>query len=161
MAQALIGIGSNRAERSRTLDLAARRLAGLEATSLRAMSEPIETPPEGGVATAAFLNAAARLETGLEPGPLMAALAAIEREAGRAPREARVRWGDRELDLDLLLYDERVLDEPGLRVPHPRMAERRFVLAPAAEVAPEMVHPVLGLTVRAMLGALEGGEDGA
>lgn len=116
------------------------------------MSSWHETEPVGGPPQGPFLNGAALVRTDLEPRPLLRLLKTLERAAGR--EDAGPRWGPRPLDLDLLLFDDRVLDEPGLTVPHPRMTERRFVLEPAAEVAPELVHPATGRTVRELLEAL-------
>lgn len=99
-----------------------------------------------------FLNACCTGRSRLSPGEVLRRLQEIEREAGRRPGGPR--WGPRLLDLDLLLYDGRVIDRPGLRVPHPRMRERAFVLIPLAEVAPEWVHPETGLTVRELAAAI-------
>ena len=123
----------------------------------RARISPVyETEPVGGpTGQASFLNAVAELITELEPGEVLAACQRIERKLGRPERSQRQPWGPRVIDLDLLLYGVLVIDEPGLRVPHPRMHKRWFVLKPLADLAPELVHPVLGQTVRQMLTAVE------
>jgi len=149
MATCLIGLGSNLGDRPRALDQAVERLARRPAIRLAARSRWRETAPVGGPpGQGPFLNGAVRLETSLEPEALMAALAAIEADLGRRRAE---RWGPRPLDLDLLLYGDRVLEGPSLTLPHPRMAWRRFVLEPAAEVAPDMVHPTIGWTIARLL----------
>lgn len=100
-----------------------------------------ETAPIGDIPQSDFLNAVVRLDTVVGPRPLLRALVDIETDAGRERRE---RWGPRTLDLDLLLYGDAVIDGVGLRVPHPRMGERRFVLEPLAEVWPGVVIPEQG-----------------
>ena len=96
-----------------------------------------------------FLNCVAVLETGLEPRALLDALQSIEADLGRT---RKIRYGPRTLDLDILFYGQSVVSEPGVEIPHPKMAERMFVLAPLAEILPDMVHPVLKVTVRTLRG---------
>ncbi|HEX6495354.1 MAG TPA: 2-amino-4-hydroxy-6-hydroxymethyldihydropteridine diphosphokinase [Acidobacteriaceae bacterium] len=112
-----------------------------------------ETAPVGYIDQPQFVNAALLLETELQPRPLLEALLGIERRFGR-DRAAGPPKGPRTLDLDLLLYDDVVLDEAALTLPHPAMHERRFVLAPLAEIAAEWRHPVLGCTIQKLLANL-------
>jgi 2-amino-4-hydroxy-6-hydroxymethyldihydropteridine diphosphokinase len=141
---AYVSIGTNLGDRDAHLALALRRLAELPETELVAVSPVFETDPVGPPPQGPFLNAAAKLRTALSPRALLAALLAIEQEAGRV---RSVRNAARSLDLDLLLHGDRVLDEPGLTLPHPRLAERPFVLEPLAALAPALVHPALGETI--------------
>jgi 2-amino-4-hydroxy-6-hydroxymethyldihydropteridine diphosphokinase len=143
-----IGLGSNQGERRENLERGLDAVGRLPDTSVVRASEFHWTPPWGLREQPWFLNAAAELRSGLDPLPLMSSLLDIEKELGRV---RLVRYGPRTLDLDILLFGDRVLDGPDLVVPHPLMATRRFVLAPLAEIAPEAVHPVSGLSVRRML----------
>jgi 2-amino-4-hydroxy-6-hydroxymethyldihydropteridine diphosphokinase len=143
MAEALIALGSNVGDREGHLRFAVERLGGLGRVT--GVSSWHETAPVGYLEQGLFLNGAVALETELGPEELMGALLGIEAERGR---ERRVANGPRTLDLDLLMYADRVMDVPGLTLPHPRMHERGFVLGPLAEVAPEAVHPVLGRSVQ-------------
>ena len=150
---ALIGLGSNLGDRKAYLDRAVASLSGTPGISLRAVSRYHETSPVGGPAgQGTFLNAAAALETTLEPEPLLQVLHSIEDRAGRVRVE---RWGERTLDLDLLLYGSAVIATMRLRVPHPMMAFRRFVLAPLVEVAPLAVDPITGRTIVDLLANLD------
>lgn len=136
MTRAYVGLGANLGDREATIRAALAELPGLVA-----VSELRETDPVGVVDQPAFLNGAAALDTELSPRELLDALLSIERELGRERRE---RWGPRTIDLDLLLYGEERIDEPGLTVPHPRLHERRFALEPLADLDPELVIPGRG-----------------
>jgi len=141
----LIGLGSNEGDRRAVLALALEELGRRPGIAVVRQSRLIETAPVGGPrGQGLFLNAAALLETTLSPEALLAVLQQVEDSLGR--RRA-TRWGPRTIDLDLLLFDQHVISTPSLTVPHPRMAWRRFVLEPAAEVAPGMIHPILGWSV--------------
>jgi 2-amino-4-hydroxy-6-hydroxymethyldihydropteridine diphosphokinase len=147
-----VGIGSNLGDREAYVRKALELLAEEPGIELKEVSEIRETDPVGVVDQPRFLNAAARVSTDLAPRALLERLLAIEHSLGRV-RTAE-RYGPRTIDLDLLLYGDRVIDEPGLSVPHPRLAERRFVLEPLAELDPALVVPGRGL-VQAMLAGLE------
>jgi 2-amino-4-hydroxy-6-hydroxymethyldihydropteridine diphosphokinase len=160
MTRALIGMGSNLGDRRAILDLAVAALRDLPGTRLVGVSRYHATEPVGGPGgQGAYLNAAATVETGLDPWALHVRLEAVEQAAGR---ERRVRWGERTLDLDLLFFGDRRIragEEPAgcrpLVVPHPRAVVRRFVLGPLAEIAPEFVDPRTGSTVRELLDHLD------
>ena len=145
---AFIALGSNLGDRMRTCLLAIDAMRDLPGTRIDAVSPPFETEPEGPAGQPKFINMACKMATRLEPAALLSELQSIERRFGRKREE---RWGPRTLDLDILLFGSRVIDEPDLVVPHPHMHLRAFVLAPLARMAPDAVHPVLGLTVSQML----------
>jgi 2-amino-4-hydroxy-6-hydroxymethyldihydropteridine diphosphokinase len=128
-----LGLGSNLGDRAAQLRAALAALDRLPGTRVRRVSALYESAPWGVTGQPAFLNAVAEVNTGLAPHDLLHAVKAIEREAGR---EAGPRWGPRPLDIDLLLYDDQQVDSPDLVIPHPRLAERRFVLAPLCDLLP-------------------------
>ena len=152
MHTAYIGIGSNLGERDVTIRDALELLAADPELEVEAVSSIRETDPVGVVDQPRFLNAAIRLVTELAPHPLLERLLAVEQQLGRV--RSGERYGPRTIDLDLLLYGDEIVDEPGLRVPHPRLAERRFVLEPLAELDPGLVVPGLG-PIQALLSELE------
>jgi 2-amino-4-hydroxy-6-hydroxymethyldihydropteridine diphosphokinase len=149
MPVCLIGLGSNLGDRQAILETAIERIAQLPRCEFITRSAWHETAPVGGPAGQAnFLNAAVKVVTSLSADNLLAHLAVIENELGRLRSE---RWAARTIDLDLLLHGDAKIETTTLVVPHPRMAWRRFVLEPAAEIAPEMLHPTTGWTMARLL----------
>ena len=153
MPSCLIGLGSNLGDRRTTLDRAVTQVAQHPQITVVQKSCWHETSPIGGpIGQSAFFNGAIVVETSLAPQAVLDVLRRIETDLGR---ERNQRWGPRKVDLDLLLYDQLVTKTPSLVLPHPRMAWRRFVLEPAAEVAGQMVHPTTGWTVSRLLNHLD------
>jgi 2-amino-4-hydroxy-6-hydroxymethyldihydropteridine diphosphokinase len=147
MARALIALGSNLGDRAGTLDAAVAAIKELPQTRLLANSAWIESAPVG-PPQPAYFNGVVLVETSLEPLDLLDRLQSIENAAGRV---RTLRWGPRTLDLDLLLYADRVCGGDRLTLPHPRLALRRFVLEPAAQIASGMVHPTTRMTIGELL----------
>jgi 2-amino-4-hydroxy-6-hydroxymethyldihydropteridine diphosphokinase len=148
---AYVGLGANIGPREATLLRAVDLLGEAAGVEVLAVSQLRETDPVGVVDQPRFLNGAARIDTSLPPRALLELLLRIEQSLGRVREE---RWGPRTVDLDLLVYGGLTVDEPGLRVPHPRLHERRFALEPLAELDPELVVPGLG-SVSGALAALD------
>jgi 2-amino-4-hydroxy-6-hydroxymethyldihydropteridine diphosphokinase len=139
-----VGLGSNLGDRAGMLNRAAREIASIGGVRIVQWSPVYETDPVGKTDQPRFLNAVGELETGLSPADLVRELLSIEERLGRTRRE---RWGPREIDLDILLYDGLVQTGPEVTVPHPELEHRRFVLVPFRELDPDVVHPVSGMTV--------------
>jgi 2-amino-4-hydroxy-6-hydroxymethyldihydropteridine diphosphokinase len=152
--RAYVALGSNQGDPQQQVRGALVALDALPDTRLVRASSLYRTPPWGVTDQPDFINAVAELQTMLEPSALMQALLNVETQAGRT-RKGR-RWGPRTLDLDLLLYGDRQLHEPGLDVPHPRIAERAFVLLPLAELDAKLVIPGQG-RVDALLDRVDAG----
>lgn len=153
MTEAFVALGANLGDRAASLGEALHAIGSFG--EIVRVSSMYETEPVGLADQPTFLNAVAQISTGLNARQLLTHLLDIEQSLGRA---RTVRNGPRVIDLDLLLYGSSVIAEPGLEVPHPRLSERRFVLAPLAEIAPELVHPVLGLTMAKLFSQLPQGE---
>lgn len=137
---AYVGLGANLGDREATIRRAVELLAATPGIEIVAVSTLRETDPVGYADQPRFLNGAVALETALAPRALLDRLLAVERELGRVRGEGP-RFGPRTIDLDLLLHGDEVVDEPGLVLPHPRLAERRFVLEPLHELDPQLRLP--------------------
>jgi 2-amino-4-hydroxy-6-hydroxymethyldihydropteridine diphosphokinase len=149
LTRAYVGLGANLGDRERTIRRALELLDVEEGIELVAVSTLRETDPVGYADQPPFLNGAAAVDTELAPRELLERLLEVERELGRVRAEGP-RYGPRTIDLDLLLYGDLVVDEPGLTVPHPRLAERRFALEPLHELDPDLRLPD-GRPVRELL----------
>jgi 2-amino-4-hydroxy-6-hydroxymethyldihydropteridine diphosphokinase len=159
MARVFLSLGSNLGDRREYLEQALRYLGDHEAVRVIACSQVYETEPWPEVRverTRWYLNCAVEIETQLTPYRLLHVVQDIERAAGRL---RTVQWtgayADRTLDIDILLYEDRVLSDDSLQIPHPLLHERRFVLIPLADIAPEFEHPTLYQTIRELLDEIE------
>ena len=151
MAHAYIGFGSNIDDRFTYITQALQLLLAADDVSLIQISSLYETEPVGYEEQDWFLNGVVAIETDLSVHRLLALLKEIE---GLVGRQHRARWGPREVDLDLLIYDQCCINTPNLTVPHPEMHQRSFVLVPFAEIAPDVLHPILQENIRTLLSNL-------
>lgn len=154
--EAYIALGSNLGDRELNLLRAVAEVGRLPDSKVTALSSFYETSPVGAVKQDAFYNAVLKLSTGLDPHSLLNHLLRIERKTFKRVRT--IHQGPRRMDLDLLLYGDRVINEENLVVPHPRLAERRFVLQPLCEIAPNLLHPLTGKSLYELLASLESDE---
>ncbi len=144
MAKVYLGLGSNRGDRLEYLRSALRETSRLSHTSVTRVSSVYETEPVGKNDQAEFLNVVAEVDTPLSPHDLLRELKRIEKELGR---KERVRWGPREIDIDILYYDDVVLRDDSVQIPHGEIPNRRFVLIPLNEIAQGFIDPVRKLDV--------------
>ena len=138
MARAFLGLGSNLGDKEANIRESLERLSHHPGVRVEKVSSLYETAPVGFTDQPDFLNAAAEIETNLEPMDLLCITSDIEKKMGRV---RNFRWGPRVIDIDVLLYDDVLLDTPELVIPHPRMYERAFVMVPLAEIAPDLKLP--------------------
>lgn len=156
MVRAFIGLGSNLGQREDFIERAIVSLAEAPGISLCRQARLYETEPVGVQDQPWFLNTVVEIETDVAPYELLSLCKQIERSVGRQERE---RYGSREIDVDILLYDELVVNEPDLQIPHAQLHRRRFVLVPLAEIAPGQSHPVFQRTIIELLHDLESSDD--
>ena len=150
MSVAVLSLGSNMDERESCILEAAHRLGRSRGTRLLALSSLYETEPIGQDFNSTFVNAACTVETSLDPNGLLGLCKELERAFGRGEDGA----GDRPLDIDIVLYGDRVIQEPDLVIPHPRFKERLFVLRPLIEIAPQLTDPASGERIDVLCGHL-------
>ncbi len=152
MAEALLALGANVGDVRATLERAVELMCDGDLVRVRARSSDYQTPPWGVEQQPEFVNLCLAVDTELSPGALLERAQQIERALGR-DRSRELRWGPRPIDIDLLAYDDIVVDEPGLKLPHPQLFERAFVLVPLAEIVPE--RSIAGTRVRDALARLD------
>ena len=152
MHLAYIGFGSNIGDRLTYIQNSLHSLSEAEGISLKTVSSIYKTEPMGNVAQDDFLNGVVSLETSLSPHTLLHTLKDIEISIGRQHRK---HWGPREIDMDIIIYDDLCLQTPDLTIPHPEMHLRRFVLAPLAEIVPNLTHPVFNKSIFSLLLSLK------
>jgi 2-amino-4-hydroxy-6-hydroxymethyldihydropteridine diphosphokinase len=150
MPTVYLALGSNLGDRPAALQAAITALP--PKVQVLAESPVYETPPWGVPDQPSFLNMVIEGKTSLSPRKLLAHVKAIELQLGRVPS---IRFGPRKIDIDILFYDDRIIETPELIVPHPRLQERAFVLVPLADLAPGLVHPLLGCQVRELLAEVD------
>lgn len=150
MALVFIGLGSNLGNGRQNLQQAWQHLGTVKGITTLSLSSPYGSEPVGMITDNWFTNAVGALETSLSPHELLAAMLEIEQEMGRDRAAGR----DRSVDLDILYYDDQIIQDEELEVPHPGINSRLFVLAPLAEIAPDHIHPALGLSSRQMMRVL-------
>lgn len=146
-----IGLGSNLDQPAQNVRTAFAALSDIDGISSPQLSPLYQTPPYGVLNQPEFINAVAKFQTTLAPHIILNFLLSIEEKMGRVRKE---KWGPRLIDLDLLFYGDQVLEEDGLKIPHPGIPERDFVLVPLMDIAPEWQHPTLNKNIRALLTAL-------
>jgi len=145
---AFLSLGSNLGDRLGNLRRAIKKLKESDEIEVEEISPVYETEPVGGQDQGWYLNLVLRVQTSLEPLALLEQLRSVEDGMGRSREE---KWGPRKIDLDILLLDDRVVDSERLTIPHPRMHERKFVLVPLTQIAPELLHPRLHKSVEELL----------
>lgn len=149
MKTVYLGLGSNLGSRRQNILDACAMMQKTKSIRVKKMSKLWETEPWGYKDQPRFINAAVEIETGLPPTQLFMILKGIEKKLGRRPQ--KVKWGPRIIDIDILLYGDETIKTSRLEIPHPKMHKRIFVLKPLAEIAPDVIHPKLKKTIKALL----------
>jgi 2-amino-4-hydroxy-6-hydroxymethyldihydropteridine diphosphokinase len=155
LSQVFLGLGSNLGNKQKNIEKAIALIA-VRVGEVLALSGLYETSSWGYVSTETYLNAVAKVETGLPPSGLLAVTQVIEWKIGRKDKTVNREYHNRLIDIDILLYDDLALQTPELTIPHPLMLQRRFVMQPLSEIAPDMLHPVLGKTMEELYRSSEG-----
>ncbi|MBM3240031.1 2-amino-4-hydroxy-6-hydroxymethyldihydropteridine diphosphokinase [Candidatus Poribacteria bacterium] len=151
MSLAYVSFGSNLGNKLQNINRGLQLVSRNPSITITKKSSLYETEPVGYENQGWFLNGVIEIETNVSPHKLLSLLKKVERIMGR---KRRIRWGPREIDFDILLYNQRCIDTPGLIIPHPRMHERGFVLAPLVEIAPQVIHPILKKSAQQLLAEL-------
>ena len=153
MTTVYLGLGTNLGNKTANLYAAVHEI-DIQIGKVTSLSAFYETLPWGFESTHPFLNAVCRIETTLTPHQVLDRTQTIEQSLGRTQKTTDRQYTDRPIDIDLLLYDQLILNTPTLTIPHPLMCERRFVLEPLTEIAPDLIHPVRHRTIRELLSEL-------
>lgn len=148
MPVVFLGFGSNIGDKLGNIEKAVKLLKNLQGTEILKLSSVYETEPWGKSSSEDYYNSAAMIDTQLSAGELLKSLKRIEAEAGRTANE---KWSDREIDIDLLFYGNEVHENEKLKIPHPEIENRKFVLIPMKEIAPDFVHPLLNKSITELL----------
>lgn len=154
MAEVYLGLGTNLGDKEANLDMAMEEIRK-RVGEILSLSAYYITEPWGFDSKNAFLNAVCKVSTSLSPLDVLLTTQSIEKDLGRLKKSVNGQYSDRPIDIDILLYDDIVLDSPNLTIPHPLMHKRTFVMEPLSEIAPELVHPVLHESMKEILKGME------
>jgi 2-amino-4-hydroxy-6-hydroxymethyldihydropteridine diphosphokinase len=156
MSLVYISFGSNLGDRLKNIKLGLQFISCNRSITITKKSSLYETEPVGYENQGWFLNGVIEIKTSVSPHKLLSLLKKVERKLGR---KRTIRWGPREIDLDILLYNQKCVDTPSLTIPHPRMHKRGFVLVPLVEIAPQIIHPIFKKSAKQLLAELPDSKD--